>query len=329
MGSPLLQIDQLSIGYHKKKPLFEQLDLQIQPGEFICLLGPNGAGKSTLLKTLLGLLQPINGELKLCQKSFESYSELERAKTISAMLTDRLQTDHMNALDLVLLGRYPHRTGFRALSSEDQQIARRALEQVHAHHLSERKVDTLSDGERQRILLARAIAQDPQLLLLDEPTSFLDYPHKVETFYFLKKWVQHQKRSVIMSTHDLDLSLSLADRIILLQPGNTMIEGAPEDLALSGDLGRVFQSEHLSIDHHNGKFKINLETQHSIHLIGEGEIFCWTEKALRRSGYFLDEKSDIKVSIINKSWVTEIGSVKNEHTSIHALVQSLKSETPS
>jgi iron complex transport system ATP-binding protein len=244
------------------------------------------------------------------------------------MLTDRPQTDHLKVLDLVLLGRFPYRKGFGKLSQEDIKIAKQALEQVQAPHLCQRKVDTLSDGERQRVLLARALTQAPQLLALDEPTSFLDYPHKVETFHFLKKWTQAQQRSVVMSTHDLDLSLSLADRIILLQPGSPIIEGAPEDLVLNGHLEKVFHTEHLSIDHHSGKFKVKLETKFPIKLIGEGEIFCWTEKALNRSGFYLDEQATHSIRVFDQKWVYTHQDCEKNFSNLYEIMQFLKNQTP-
>lgn len=329
MSQPILTLNQLCIGYHRKKPLFENLQLKVSPGEFICLLGPNGTGKSTLLKTLLGLLPPLQGDVQLCQKKLEHYSPLERAKVLSALLTDRLQTDQLQVLELVLLGRYPHRKGFGKLSSEDTTMAQQALKHVHALHLMERKVDTLSDGEKQRVLLARALAQDPQLLILDEPTSFLDYPHKVETFHFLKKWTHEQQRSVIMSTHDLDLSLTLADRIILLQPNSTIIEGAPEDLVLNGSLDKVFHSKHLKIDHQSGKFKVKLDTHTPIGLTGEGEIACWTEKALNRAGYYLDQQAEKSIAISNHQWTYKDSKCEKQTDNLYDLIQFLKDQTPS
>ena len=324
MSEYLLELENLSIGYHKNKVLVKDLNLKIEAGEFICLLGPNGAGKSTLLKTCLGLMPSLDGQVKLLGKDFTSYNPIERARTVSAMLTDRVKTDHLKVIDLVLLGRFPYRKGFQKLSDSDYQIAKAALQCVNAAAFSERNIDSLSDGERQRVFIARSLTQDPQLLFLDEPTSFLDYPHRVETFHLMRQWAHHKQRSVLMTSHDIDLSLCFADRIILLNERGRVYEGAPEDLILDGTFHDIFHSKHLHVDEDEGRFEVTMDTDKKIHFYGSGREFAWTVRALNRAGFEVDKNSELKCELKNGSWTLTDNKTSITFKNIAQLINNLR-----
>ncbi len=328
MTNAILSIRDLTTGYRQGRKTFQlqsKLNLELMPGEFICLLGPNGTGKSTLLKTLLGFHPPLAGDVLLEGQSVSRISPRRRAQVMSAVLTDRIQPDHLKVLDLVLLGRYPHRSFLSPLAEKDRHLAMTSLASMNASQFADRQVQTLSDGERQRVFIARALAQDPKLLLLDEPTSFLDLPQRVETFRLLRHWAHNHDRAVLMSSHDLELSLSLADRILLLGDHGKVSCAAPEDLLLSGVFKDIFASEHIKINDENGSIDILMDTSTPVELNGEGRQLAWTRRALRRSGYEITTAADLKVQLIEDHWALVNHGQSENFFTVEDLLRRMKS----
>lgn len=202
----------LAVGYNEKAVLSE-LNFEVYEGELICLLGANGKGKSTLLKTLMGILPIVSGELLLKGKSLSSISAENKAKEMAVVLTDSLRDVNMKAEEVVVTGRYPYLSWNAKLSTKDTEFINSSLSKVGASHLANRWMVNLSDGERQRVILARALAQQTAILLLDEPTAFLDLAHTMELSVLLKKLSREEGKSVLMSTHDWATALQIADRI--------------------------------------------------------------------------------------------------------------------
>ena len=288
MGEAILQARALAIGYApRRRPRVEVasgLGVELLAGELVCLLGPNGAGKSTLVRTLAGLQKPLAGRVRLRGRDLHALTEGERARQLGLVLTERVDTGNLSAYALAALGRYPHTGWDGRLSPADEEVVRWALEAVGARELAARSAGELSDGERQKVTIARALAQEPAVLLLDEPTAFLDLPRRVEIVQLLRRLAGEGDRAVLLSTHDLDLALRSADRLWLLPPGGPLVAGAPEDLVLSGAFQRTFGD----FDPSSGSFRMSREAGEEVGLEGEGLPALWTARALERAGFRVD-----------------------------------------
>ena len=236
-----IRIQDLSIGYrtkHSVKCVAEGISDSIRSGELTCLLGENGAGKSTLLRTLSGFLPPISGEVFILGKSLSDYKERELATVIGVVLTERTNLQNMTVEELVGMGRSPYTGFWGRLSAEDRAKVGEALDMVGIAGLRERLVQTLSDGERQKVMIAKALAQETPIIFLDEPTAFLDYPSKVEILRLLGRLSHDMGKTIFLSTHDLELALRVADRVWLMSRQGRLQTGLPENLVIDPETGK-------------------------------------------------------------------------------------------
>ena len=230
-----LQLDHLAVGY-RGKALIRDIEIGVERGEIVTLIGPNGSGKSTILKSITRQLVPVGGEILLAafsedhpgMKDLEKFSPEELAREMAVVLTGRLQTELMTCRDVAAMGRYPYTGRLGILSEEDQRKVEEALAAVHAQELSSRPFEAVSDGERQRILLARAICQEPEIIVLDEPTSYLDIRHKLELLSILRGMARDQGITVVMSLHEIDLAMKISDRVICVKGDRIFACGRPE-----------------------------------------------------------------------------------------------------
>ena len=206
-------LQSLSIGY-SHKVIAADINAQIKGGELTCLIGRNGTGKSTLMRTLAGFLKPLGGTALLDGRDVSRLSPAERSHLISVVLTDRVDVDGMRVQDLVSVGRQPYTGFFGKMSSDDEEVVNKAIADVGMTDFAGRQVNSLSDGERQKVMIAKALAQQTPVILLDEPTAFLDYPSKKEMFQMLSQLCHEQGKAVLVSTHDLDIALPIADNVI-------------------------------------------------------------------------------------------------------------------
>ncbi len=296
MRTPLLFTQNLEIGYINGKPARKvvgtDLNLDLYQGEFVCLVGPNGAGKSTLLRTLTGLQPSLGGEVFVGGKRLAHFSRKELANKISVVLTSPIQVGAMSVNELVAMGRFPFTGLFDRMSQRDWDVVRQSLEMVGMTGFEERMVHKLSDGERQKVMIARALAQEPRILVLDEPTAYLDLPGRVSVMNLLHELAKNHGKTVLTSTHDLDLAMRSADRLWLMSIDGKITNGAPEDLVLSGDFQRVFARDQISYDIMNGQFTVAGRNVGQVCLQGEGESRVWTERALQRIGYSVRTDSE-------------------------------------
>lgn len=236
-----IRIEGLSIGYRSKhgvKTVAEGISDSIRSGEMTCLLGVNGAGKSTLLRTLSGFLPPLAGEISLLGKPLSSYRERELATVIGVVLTEKSNLQNMTVTELVGMGRSPYTGFWGRLSAADRRKVEESLALVGIAPLRDRMVQTLSDGERQKVMIAKALAQETPLIFLDEPTAFLDYPSKVEILHLLHRLSHEMGKTVFLSTHDLELALRVADRVWLMSKQGEVRTGSPENLIVDPETGR-------------------------------------------------------------------------------------------
>ena len=231
--------DQLTVGYDGK-PLIREINIQLKKGEILTLIGPNGAGKSTILKSITRQLTTISGTVYLDKQLMSQMSNKEVSQKLAVVLTERMRPELMTCEDIVATGRYPYTGTLGILSAEDKVKVKEAMETVHAWDLKDRDFTAISDGQRQRILLARAICQEPEIIVLDEPTSFLDIRHKLELLTILKQMVLDNQLTVIMSLHELDLAQKVSDKVICVHGEYIEKYGAPEEIFTSDYIRNLY-----------------------------------------------------------------------------------------
>ncbi len=228
MTDILISADQLSVGYGK--PLIENISFHVRGGEIMTLIGPNGSGKSTILKTLAGYLKVLGGRICLEEKQAESIPGKEKAKKLSVLLTERIRPELMTCRDVVETGRYPYTGHFGILSEKDKEAAQKAIEMVEIGDFADKDFSAVSDGQRQRVMLARAICQEPEILILDEPTSYLDIHHKILFLEVLRKLAHEKKLAVIVSMHELDFAEKISDYTLCVKDGSIYRAGTPKEI---------------------------------------------------------------------------------------------------
>lgn len=329
---PVLSTQYLSIGYPQgRKPpktIAADINVDIQPGEMICLIGPNGAGKSTLMRTLAGMQPPLHGTITLNGDDLSKLTPQHLAQRLSIVLTERIDVGILSAYALVALGRHPYTGWLGRLTPQDEAVVQWAMKAVGAADLAARNVIELSDGERQKVMIARALAQEPALMMLDEPTAFLDLPRRAEIMTMLRTLARETKRAILLSTHDLDLALRTADRIWLLPKGGALQVGAPEDLVLSGAFEAAFRGEGVTFDAYTGSFRGNIQPAGTVDLHGEGLPALWTERALERAGFCIvrnGTESPIRVeTLADNQWQLTTPTQTQIYDSVHALIAALQ-----
>ena len=253
MSNISVQLRQLSIGYkqkHQQKLVAQGIDATIAEGQLTCLLGANGIGKSTLLRTLAAFQPPLQGEILLDGKPLGHYSDSQLSRRVGVVLTEKPHIRNMSVSELVGLGRAPYTGFWGRLNHEDRSIVNESLSQVGIQSLAHRMVDTLSDGERQKVMIAKALAQQTPIIYLDEPTAFLDFPSKVEMMQLLRRLAHQMQKTVFLSTHDFELALQVADVLWLMEPQSLHI-GTARQLADSGVLSRFVEREGIAFDAHH------------------------------------------------------------------------------
>ena len=242
MGS-VIRTERLDSGYGHKV-IVAGAEIIVQPGEIVTLIGPNGAGKSTVLKTIAGQLEPLAGTVYIGEADRQSYSLADIAKKQAVMLTERKPAEKMTCSEVVSLGRYPYTGRLGILTDNDKKIVRDTMELVHVVELADTSYDHISDGQRQRVLLARAICQEPEIMILDEPTSYLDIRHKLEFLDLLRGLAREKKIGVIMSMHELELAHLTADKVICISAdGKAEMTGSPEEIFTDSIISRLYGLE--------------------------------------------------------------------------------------
>lgn len=299
---PTIVVQELSSGYKGKgweKRLVEGFSTTLKAGEIIALMGSNGCGKSTLLRTLTGFQHPLSGAVTMNGKSISSVSMRERASIISFVSTEPVRVGNMTVYDLVGLGRYLYSGWWGNLSETDISVVKRCIALTGMEELANREVNSLSDGERQRAMIARALAQDTPVMILDEPTAFLDVRNKYEIIHLLRELAEKEKKSVIFSSHDFNITMSMADKVWLIERGR-VVEGAPEELALQGSYAVLFEGSAVAFNVENGEIVPENKPERGINIIAEGSVRDWLEKGLLRKGLRYDAHAGVTVSAIRE-----------------------------
>ena len=263
-----INIHNLSIGYFlkhgKQKLIKSNINQELYKGEVTCLLGANGSGKSTLLRTLAGFQPPLEGEILYNDKPVGSYSDSERSLLIGLVLTDKIYAGGISVFDLVSLGRHPHTGFFGSLKKYDKEIIFDSMEKVGILHKSDTYVSELSDGERQKAMIAKALAQECPIILLDEPTAFLDINSRIEMMYLLKELALKEHKSILLSTHDIETAIRLGDRFWLMDENLPFTSGMPEDLIINDVLSQFFDKTNIQFDKQTGILQISHKSVNNI-----------------------------------------------------------------
>ena len=259
------ELKDLTTGYRAKHGthlVSQHITASLQAGELTCLLGPNGAGKSTLLRTLAAFQPPLSGTLLLDGRSLDSFTSQELAMRIGVVLTERPDIKGMCVREMIAMGRSPYTGFWGALKADDEAAVDEAVAQVGIEDLVRRQVDTLSDGERQKVMIAKALAQQTPIIFLDEPTAFLDFPSKVEMLLLLRRLAREMQKTVFLSTHDIELALQTADRLWLMgRESDRLVIGTPRELSTDGSLSRFFSGPGISFDADAMRFSVITKNQ--------------------------------------------------------------------
>lgn len=311
MKQETIYIRHLSTGYPDKggtKVVAKDVNAVIRSGELTCLLGANGVGKSTLLRTLSAFQPPVGGEIEIMGKRLSDYTDRQLAKVIGVVLTEKCSLRNMTVEELVGMGRSPYTGFWGTLSKEDKRIVDDAIAMVKIEPLAHRMVHTLSDGERQKVMIAKALAQETPIIFLDEPTAFLDFPSKVEIMQLLHRLSHRMNKTIFLSTHDLELALQIADKVWLMDRERGVIVGTPEDLSIDGSLSRFFLRKEIAFDMETGLFRIEHAFERNIRLSGEGCRYAMARKALARNGIRAcrEVASDIYIKVREEDYLVHL-----------------------
>ena len=329
MDSPLLQSHDLAIGYSRGSCLANALHLRLEPGKLVGLLGPNGIGKSTLLRTLAGMQAPLAGTVLLKGADVRQLNPSELARRLSLVLTNTHHPGLMTGYELVALGRLPHTDWLGNLSADDRKSIDWAMRAVGAEDLASKNVAKLSDGQRQKLMIARALAQETDIMLLDEPTAFLDLPRRVETMCLLRQLAGETGRAILVSTHDLDLALRNCD-ILWLMSSDAMRVGVPEDLVLDDSISETFRDDGVAFDKRSGSFALAESAGPCVHVSADGSRALWMRRALERIGYRSGDADHAAASLSltqngqGPEWQLSIDGCLTRHRSIADVLGALE-----
>lgn len=280
----VIKCQNLATGYGQKV-ISPNLNLETTAGKLVMLMGPNGCGKSTLMRTISGLQKPLSGTVHISGKDVIHLSLKERAKLLSLVLTDRFSVANLTVQDIVSVGRYPY-VGYRGkLRLKDRKVVAEAISKCNLEGFEERLFSEMSDGEKQRTMIARALAQETPVMLLDEPTAHLDLPGRIEIIMMLHELAEKNNMSILVTTHELDLTLQWGDVVWLMDRSGVVRAGLPEDMVLQGEFGDVFGNDKVSFDPSKGQFIVSRPLSHKVSVLGDGNRLEWTCRALERNGY--------------------------------------------
>jgi iron complex transport system ATP-binding protein len=285
----ILKIQDLHIGYDRhassrRSIVYGPVNTVIDAPELIGIIGRNGIGKSTLLRTLTGIQHSITGTVQIRGQEINKITRADRAKLISYVSTEAVHVQNLRVLELVSMGRFPYTNWFGKLNANDQDIIQDSIQQTGINLLLEKPVYQLSDGERQKVMIARALAQDTPVIFLDEPTAFLDLPARHETMRLLNNLTRNKNKLIIFSTHDLSIAMDEVDKLWLMADGG-LLEGAPEDLLMNQGFRGLFKNSSLDFDPRSLAFRFSRNLKNRILITGDEKYLIFTQKAMERIGF--------------------------------------------
>ena len=279
----ILKTENLFAGYGKKV-VVENVNISSIKGQVVCFLGPNGAGKTTILRTLSGLLDPVKGEVYIKEEKISNINKKDLSKQLAVVLTKKFEGGLMTCYEVVSMGRYPHTGFFGRLSQEDNEKVFEALKTVNAENLAERYFDELSDGEKQKILVARALVQEPEVIILDEPTTHLDIRHRLELVDILKKLSKEKGIAVILSLHEIDIAIKSCDKVILVKDNKVLAYGVPEDVLNENIIKKLYGIQDASFNNLLGSIELSNKLKPQVFVIGGSGYGAPIYRALTKQG---------------------------------------------
>ncbi|CAA7603230.1 Putative ABC transporter [Acididesulfobacillus acetoxydans] len=282
----VIQTQELAVGYGGRTVVGD-INLEALKGQFICLLGPNGSGKSTIIRTLSGLLRPLGGCVYLKGEHLNAIEPRELAKTMAVVLTERLSPGLIKVFDLVAMGRYPYTDFFGRLTGKDREKTREALGLVDAGRLADRYFNELSDGEKQKVLMARALVQEPEVLILDEPTSHLDLKHRLEVMAILRRLTQEKGITVILSLHEVDMALKSCELVILVKDGKILASGAPEEILSDERVAELYDIDCANFSNCLGGIELRNGGGAGVFVLAGGGSGALVYRLLNKQGFSL------------------------------------------
>jgi len=325
----IVTIDALDIGYktgRSEKVILSGLAATALKSELIAVIGRNGAGKSTLLRTILGIQPSLGGKIMYEGRDISDYSRIELARKAGYISTEHVRAANMSVYDLVALGRFPYTSWTGRIDRDNHLKIVESIKDAGMESMSSRYVGELSDGERQRAMIARLLSQDTGLMIMDEPTAFLDIGSKFEILHLLNNLAKTGGKTIIFSTHDLQMAIGQADKIWLLTD-KKLIEGAPEDLMIQGEFEHIFDSSTVKYNSDHGTFSFRSDEKGGIFIEGEGILRHWTEKAIDRIGYTVSkDKTDPYIIVPSgnrKNWCLVKNKMTMEFSSIFDLISRI------
>ncbi|MFD2036988.1 ABC transporter ATP-binding protein [Belliella marina] len=281
----ILKSKGLKLGYKKQGEetvVAEDIAFELKKGALTCLLGPNGVGKSTLIKTIMGQLPVLQGTVFLEGKPLENFPQKELSKKIAVVLTDKVSLGNVTVYQLVSLGRIPHTTWLGSMSGLDHAKVEKAIEVTQIAYLKDKVLSELSDGQLQKVMIARALAQDGEILILDEPTAHLDLINRFEIMHLLREIAQKEQKAVLVVTHDLDIAIETADEFWLMQCGLPLVCGSPEDLIVSNKINLLLPNDSLKFDLLTGKVQESKAYDYP-KILGEEKLVRWLKLVIRKN----------------------------------------------
>ncbi len=330
---PVYILNRLTIGHDKGKKnqtvIHRDLSLELYRGQLTSLLGANGSGKSTLIKTMTQDIPSFDGEIMLDGKPLQEYSKKSLSEKISLVLTDRIFAGGLKVKELVAMGRYPYTGFWGKLNAEDDAVVELSMKQVGIAYKKDNFVAELSDGEKQKVLIAKALSQQTPMIILDEPTSFLDITSRIEIMALLQELAHKQNKAILLSTHDLEQALLMSDSLWLLDKNGNHHSGNPEDIMASGVFDHIFGSQDILFDSHTGQYTMRRDNAQGVNVRNENVVpGFWVNNLLSRYGFkqnILHQEGAIEMAIesINKISISKENNVKG-FNSFSEVAQYLK-----
>ena len=316
----MIQVDHLCYHYKGGRPILRDVSFELDSGHFLAVLGNNGVGKSTLLRTMAAFQPRLSGHIYVAETELDDYSDSRLARTVGVVLTDKPDVHNMTVRQMVAMGRSPYTGFWGRCSAADMEIVDEAIALAGITAIARRMVGTLSDGERQKVMIAKALAQQTPVIILDEPTAFLDYPSKIETMQLLHRISHEMGKTIFLSTHDVELALQIADTVWLMSRSG-VTTGTPEDLALNGLLPAFFENSSITFDAMTGLFALNhtpiRRARLSVDAGVDARRVAMVRKALLRNGISTEEEcshqnepADIHITITADAYSSDGVSVQ-------------------
>ena len=314
-NTPLLKTTDLTVGYRlrggQQLTILSNLNLNIFRGELITFIGTNGCGKSTLIRSLIGLLPKLNGKVYFKNENLDTISFPDRAQKIGVVLTEPVYEKNMTVYELVSMGRYPHTNWLGRLSKQDAEMVNASIEKVGLPHKRNSKLGELSDGERQRSMIARVLAQDVDLIILDEPTAHLDLPNRMEVLLLLKQLAHEFGKGVLLSTHELSLALQVSDRVWMVGRQKELFSDIPEELIRTGQLDKTFGNDKISFQPWSASFELVAKNNKVVYVKGMGLLQACVVRLLKRLGFmvvFEDSNQQITINVNEQNQEIEVNN---------------------